>query len=361
MDERQQGIERALKDLRTPLYGLFILGVLYTLYLARELLLPITLAGLVSLLLAPAVAGLARRGLHRALGALVLLFAVVGGVAGLASAVVGPMFGWLEQAPEALDSLTADDALREIYRRMTRSARQVEATVEELAAEDEPTRVVLESESWREQFLLNARNNVVALALALALCYFLLVSGNGLITNIAAQFPSRARRRMFLRVIRDCQREIARYLAVITVSNSTVGLLTAVLVAVVGLPTPAVWGVFAALLRFVPYLGVVLATLLLAIVSANTLHEPALILVAPLGFLVLNSVVGFFLEPFIHGYRMSVNPIVIFLAIFFWGWLWGAIGVLLAVPLMTVIQVVLRQVDRLRPVYRVVARGPSPP
>ena len=74
------------------------------------------------------------------------------------------------------------------------------------------------------------------------------------------------------------------------------------------------------------------------------------------GVLGLTTLVGFFIEPWIHGFRMAINPVIIFVSIFFWGWLWGPVGVLLAVPLMTVIQVVLKQIPKLRPVYKVIAR-----
>jgi len=112
----------------------------------------------------------------------------------------------------------------------------------------------------------------------------------------------------------------------------------------------------AGLARFIPYLGVILTILLLAVVSAISLDAVWLMAFAPLGYLGLTTLVGFFIEPWVHGFRMAINPVVIFVSIFFWGWLWGPVGVLLAVPLMTVIQVVLKQIPKLRPVYRVIAR-----
>ncbi|WP_290652282.1 AI-2E family transporter [Aquisalimonas sp.] len=353
-------LREGLTGIRVPAYGLFALGVLYTLYLAHEVILPITLAILASLLLAPPVAVLARRGIPKALGAFVMLLLLVTFIGGLGYYVSGPMLDWLEEAPEGLGNLLlSDHGLHEAYQRMTDSARQVEETMEEFAegeVQQPPPTVVLESESWRGQLLIAVRNNAVALALALTLSYFLLVSGERLVRNFVGQMSTRERRRAVLRVIRESQREITRYLGVITLSNSAVGVLTGILLWVLGLPSPVVWGVIATLLRFIPYLGVLATTILLAIISAISLDDPWMMLIAPLGYLVLSSFVGFVLEPYIHGYRMDINPIVIFLGIFFWGWLWGAIGVLLAVPLMTVIMVVLRHIESLRPVSRVIAR-----
>lgn len=347
--------------LRISVHGLFALGVLYTLYLAHEVVLPITLAILVSLLLSPAVTALARRGIYRVVAACVTLSLFVTLLAGTAWMTAQPMLDWAEQAPDGLARLMVQDGgLREALDSMTDSARQVEEAMEELREEQaegqEPTTVVLESESWRGQLMVNARNTAVAVVLALALSYFLLVSGNSLVLNFTQQLRTRERRRTALRMVRDCQREIGRYLVVITLSNGSVGLLTGLMAWAVGLPSPAVWGLLAALLRFVPYLGVVATVGLLLIVSAASLESLVWVLAVPAGYLLLNTIVGFFIEPWIHGYRLSVNPVVIFLAIFFWGWLWGPVGVLLAVPLMTVIQVILRHVDSLRPLHDVIAR-----
>ncbi|MCK8517252.1 AI-2E family transporter [Methylonatrum kenyense] len=347
--------------LRISVHGLFALGVLYTLYLAHQVVLPITLAILVSLLLSPAVTALARRGIHRVVAALITLTLFVTLLAGTAWMTAQPMLDWAEQAPDGLARLMVQDGgLREALDSMTDSARQVEEAMEELreegADEQEPTPVVLESESWRGQLMVNAQETGVAVVLALALSYFLLVSGNSLIINFTQQLRSRERRRTALRMVRDCQREIGRYLVVITLSNGSVGILTGLMAWAVGLPSPAVWGLLAALLRFVPYLGVVATVALLLIVSAASLESLVWVLAVPAGYLLLNTIVGFFIEPWIHGYRLSVNPVVIFLAIFFWGWLWGPVGVLLAVPLMTVIQVILRHVESLRPVHDVIAR-----
>ena len=363
--EPTRGPVRALfppdDPLRISVHGLFALGVLYTLYLAHQVVLPVTLAILVSLLLSPAVSALARRGIHRAVAAFVTLTLFVSLLAGTAWMTAQPMLEWAEHAPDGLARLMVrDGGLREAFDSMTDSARQMEEAMEELreeeAAEQEPTTVVLESESWRGQLMVNARNTGVAVVLALALSYFLLVGGNSLILNFTQQLRTRERRRKTLRMVRDCRREIGRYLLVITLSNGSVGLLTGLMAWAVGLPSPAVWGLIAALLRFVPYLGVVATVALLLIVSAASLESLVWVLAVPAGYLLLNTVVGFFIEPWIHGYRLSVNPVVIFLAIFFWGWLWGPVGVLLAVPLMTVIQVILRHVESLRPVHDVIAR-----
>ena len=349
----------SLADLSTPIYGLFILGILYTLYLAHQIVLPIILAVLTSLLLSPLVskAEIIWR-VPKVVSSLVLVLMVLAGIVGIGAAVAPPALEWAEKAPQGVSRLLVGDS--EIMRqldRVSQSADQVEQSVEELSdnGESQPTTVVLQTDSWRSQLMSKAQSGVAGLALALALTYFLLVSGDRLIRNFVKQLP-RPQRKTVLRITHDSQHQIAQYLAVLGLSNLSVGVLTGLISWAAGLPDPAMWGLIAGLARFIPYLGNLLTIALLAIVSAITLDTIWMIAIAPLSFVLLTTIVGFFLEPWIHGFRMAINPVIIFVSIFFWGWLWGPVGVLLAVPLMTVIQVVLKQIPRLRPVYKVIAK-----
>lgn len=347
-------------DLSTPIHGLFILGVLYTLYLAHQIVLPIILAVLTSLLLAPLVKkAYVKWHVPRMVSSLLLVLLVLAGIVGVGFAVAMPALDWAGKAPQGISRLlVGESSFKQQIERVSQSAKEVEKSVEDLSEEEEtekPTTVVLQTESWRSQLMSKARNGVAGLALALALTYFLLVGGDRLIRNLVKQLP-RAQRKTALRITHDSQSQIAQYLGVLGLSNLSVGVTTGLMCWAVGLPDPAVWGIVAALARFIPYLGVILTIALLAVVSAISLETVWMMAIAPLGYLALTTLVGFFIEPWIHGFRMAINPVVIFISIFFWGWLWGPVGVLLAVPLMTVIQVVLKQIPRLRPVYRVIAR-----
>lgn len=356
----EAGNQSKLQDLSTPIYGLFVLGILYTLYVAHQIVLPIILAVLTSLLLAPLVKkAYLRWRIPRVVTSLILVLMVLSGIVAVSVAVATPMLEWAEKAPQGFSRLLVGESVIERQlNKVSESAEKVEKSMEEVSStgdDQKPTTVVMQTDSWRNQLMVKARNGVTGLALALALTYFLLVGGDRMIRNFARQVPSR-HRRMVLRITRDSQQEIAQYLGVLALSNLAVGTTTGLLCWAIGLPDPAVWGLVAGLARFIPYLGVILTIILLAVVSAVSLELFWMMVLAPLGYLLLTTLVGFFIEPWIHGFRMAINPVIIFVSIFFWGWLWGPVGVLLAVPLMTVIQVVLKQIPKLQPVYRVIAR-----
>src|SRR5690554_344423 len=277
---------RRLDSVWLSIHGIFALSILYTLYLAHEVILPITLAVLTSLLLSPLVRRLARRRVPRVVSAFVLLGVLVSAMGGVGWLVASPIMDWMERAPEGISNLFAsENGMKGALSSLMRSAEKVEKTVEGLTESKKPVAVVLQSESWTGQVLMKVRNGLVGLALALALTFFLLVNGDRLIHNLVRQFP-RHRRRTGLRLIRESQREIARYLAVITLSNVAVGLVTMIMLWMLELPNPAIWGVLAGLLRFIPYLGVAITVLLLAIISAVVMTQPWLMLIAPAGYIL---------------------------------------------------------------------------
>lgn len=337
------------QNLTTPIYGLFFLAILYTLYLAHEILLPIILALLLSMLLAPLVGKAERRlKVPRTLSSLVFMLMVITLIGAVSYGIVKPLSEWADRAPSAVQRIfTGESEMERQMERFRQTAQQIEEEMDDVSQEDRPQPVVLQQESWQSQALERAQNAAIGLALALALTYFLLVSGDTLVKNLAMQMR-RSRRQIFMRIVRSGQEQVARYLAVITTTNLSIGIITGLVAWGVGLPTPVLWGLVATLSRFIPYIGVILGVALLAVVSVASFDELWKIAVVPGSFMLMTSVVGFFIEPYIHGMRMAVNPIIVFVSIFFWGWLWGPVGVLLAVPLMTVIMVVVSHIPRLR-------------
>ncbi|MCL5050743.1 MAG: AI-2E family transporter [Firmicutes bacterium] len=346
------------QDLSTPIYGLFTLAILYTLFIASDILLPLVFALLLSLLVSPAVAWCAKHlRMPRALSGLVLMLTVVAAIGGIGYGIFAPLTQWAEEAPEAVERiLQGRGELQQDIEKLQESAEDIQSEVDgEVEGTEDPTVVVHESELWQHRVFAAAQSGVSRLALALALTYFLLVSGDTLVRNLAHQM-GRSKRQIFLSIVRSGQEQVARYLGVITSVNVTIGIIVGLVSWGVGLPTPVLWGLIAALARFIPYVGGILGVGLLVVVSVATFDDLLMIAIVPGTFLLLISVVGFFLEPYIHGQRLAVNPVIIFISIFFWGFLWGPVGILLAVPLMTVIMVVVSHIPKLKPLSEVLRK-----
>lgn len=140
---------------------------------------------------------------------------------------------------------------------------------------------------------------------------------------------------------------VQRYLILKTLVSLVTGLLVALLTASVGLDFALFWGFLAFLLNFIPNVGSFLAALPAVGLSALQLGAPRTLVLAA-GYLLINVVLGNILEPAIMGRGLRMSPLAIFLALVFWGWLWGPLGMILAVPLTVSIKILLEHTESLR-------------
>jgi predicted PurR-regulated permease PerM len=168
---------------------------------------------------------------------------------------------------------------------------------------------------------------------------FYLVYQKRLRSTIVLLLSDREARLATLRTLSEIDANMARYFGAFTIVNAGLGVVTVALTWAVGLPNPLLWGVLAAVLNYVPYIGpaIVLATLgVVGLLTYSSLSEAAF---PPLIFLGIVMVEGHFLTPILLGRRLELNPFAIFLAIAFCTWLWGPLGAFLAVPLLMALAV----------------------
>jgi predicted PurR-regulated permease PerM len=146
-------------------------------------------------------------------------------------------------------------------------------------------------------------------------------------------FGERDAKLRFLKIMRDIERNLAGYLTVVTIVNTALGVVVAVGAWLIGLPNPVILGVLAAILNYVPYVGPAIMVIVLFGISLVTFPSVGQACIAPLGLVALTTTEGHFVTPTIIGRRLTLNPLLVFLALAFWTWMWGPIGALLAVPL----------------------------
>jgi predicted PurR-regulated permease PerM len=137
----------------------------------------------------------------------------------------------------------------------------------------------------------------------------------------------------FLKIANDIERNLAGYLILVTVINAALGAIVALGAMLLGLPNPVIFGVLAALLNYVPYVGPSIMVLILFGVGLVTFPSLTHALMAPIGFVALTTTEGHFITPAIIGRRITLNPVLILLALAFWTWMWGPLGAFLAAPL----------------------------
>jgi predicted PurR-regulated permease PerM len=162
---------------------------------------------------------------------------------------------------------------------------------------------------------------------------FFLIGQMELRSSLVALFGDRDTKLRFLKIMRDIERNLAGYLTVVTIINTALGIIVAIGTWLVGYPNPVIFGVLAALLNYVPYVGPGVMVIALFGVGLVTFPSIAHAVIAPLGLIALTTLEGHLVTPTIVGRRLTLNPLLVLLALAFWTWMWGPFGAFLAVPL----------------------------
>jgi AI-2 transport protein TqsA len=154
-------------------------------------------------------------------------------------------------------------------------------------------------------------------------------------------------------------REMQRYLGVKTVMSLATGLLAGGWVAILGLDFPVLWGFLAFLLHFIPNIGAILAAAPAILLGLIQFGPGGAALVA-LGYLVIDMVLGNIIEPQWLGHRLGLSPLVVFLSLVFWGYVWGAVGMFLSVPLTLTVKILAAHTEGLEWLATLLGPNPEP-
>jgi len=320
---------------------LFILVVLAT-YFAKDVLLPIVLGILISLTLSPIVRGLSRAGLPAAITSVLLVMSLGTLVGFMVYALSAPVSAMLSEVPNA------GFELKRKLRTLTESVEAVQNASEEVekmansagGSAEEVQRVVIEQPGLLNYAVSSLASAGASLAVAMVLSIFLLSSNDLFYSKIVRSFRRFEDKKRALRVIYDIERKVSRYLLTITVINAGLGLSIAAVLYLVGIPKFYVWGLFAFLLNFLPYIGAIAGTLLLGLYVLVTMDPLSTAVLATAAYFTCTTIEGQFVTPLVLGRRLEMNTVAVFITVVFWGWLWGIAGALMAVPFLVLIKVI---------------------
>lgn len=332
------------------LSGLFILALFYTLYFGRAFFLPIVLSLLLSLLLSPVVRGLKKFHIPEALSAALIVLGMLGllgfGIVQLAT----PAYEWMGKAPQSLRKI--ESRIRDLKRpvqTMSQATQQVE-NITKAAGVPDTAKVQVTTETLGQRMLSRATELVADAVVMFILLYFLLASGDMFLRKLIKVLPSLGDKKRAVEIARQIETEISTYLVTITLINVVLGLAVWGLLALIGVPNPLLWGVLATFANYIPLLGPLIMISVLTMVGLLTFPDFPHALMPPGAFLGLHFLESYLLTPMILGRRLTLNPVVIFLGLIFWGWLWGIAGALLAVPIMMVLKIFCEHSEPLAPI-----------
>ncbi len=318
--------------------GIFVLLLIAAFSLARSLLVPVTVAFVVTMTFGPLSARADRLGIPHLLTAMVLWLLVIVVVYGLIILLSAPVVAWIGKAPDIGRSIQEKlhvldqplEALNNLRNALLPAGDAGKGIGIDLMAILQPA-VGIVTPAVSQMFIF------------FGVLFFMLLARNHFRKVMIAFFSSREARLRMLKILNHIEHHLTEYLSVVAMINIVVGMGGGIIAWAVGLPDPLAWGVLAFVLNFIPYIGALVMELAMFMVGMVSFPSLTQALIAPVAFLAMAIVEGHFITPSILGRTFTMSPLTVFMSLVFWTWLWGPVGAFLSVPLLIIIAVAARQ------------------
>ena len=349
---------RFQNEIRGMLVGLLAIGILFAFDLAAEFIVPVVAALIIYLLLSPISRYLTGLGLSRMLAALIIVPSAVASIAYGAYALADPAAEWFARTPTLGGELRS--RMETIMAPVEKVKKATEKVEEATGNGEAPPKneVTVKKPGISERLGTGLKKFGVGMLVVIILVFFLLAYGEDLKANLIRSLRDPTDREAVQDVVLEVEREVSVYLGTIAAINLVLGVAIAVGLHLLGFPNAALWGAIAAFANFIPYFGPIAAlgvTAIAGLISAPSVEAAALGVLLHGG---LNFVEGQLLTPMIVGKRLTVSPIVVFLSVAFWGWLWGVPGALMAIPILLTVRVISTKLESLRPLLLLLGGDP---
>jgi predicted PurR-regulated permease PerM len=343
---------------------LTVLAVLATLRWASAFFIPLMLGFMLSYALSPLVNAMERVRIPRAISAAVLILGILGGAGASIYSFSDDANQLITSLPEAAQKLRSSMRTRNQAETPLETVQKAAAQLEQAAEEASPAtaagrgvqRVVIEKPRFdiREHLwngTLGLASLVGQVVVVTFLTYFLLLSGNTFRRKLVKiTGPTLSDKKITVQALDEITSQIQRYLLVQVLTSVVVGVATGLSFWALGLKHAAVWGFAGGVLNLIPYIGSAVVTGAAALVAFLQFGEIDMALAVAGASLVIHTIVGNLLMPWLTSRSSRMNPVAVFIGVLGWGWLWGVWGLLLGIPIMMVVKAVCDRVEHLKPV-----------
>ena len=323
------------------------LALLYTLYFAREFLIPIAFALLLNFLLSPLVRRMLRWHVKPPISAAIVVIFLIAAVAEGAYQLAGPAQRWAMTAPQSFAH--AEERLRSIIRPVQQVTQNVERATAAVASQSERGQnVVVQAGPSVSSRLFGTTQRIAAGLLEIfILLYFLLAGGDLFLQKLIKVLPHFGDKVKAVEIARATEAAVSAYLSTALLINIVEGAVVASVLWLLGMPNVLLWGALVALFEFVPYLGALAAVIVFTVAGLTTYDEVPRALLIPGSFLAINLLQANLVTPMLLGHRLTLNPVAIFIGLAFFFWIWGVPGAFLAVPLLASFKIFCDHIESL--------------
>ena len=371
MDNAGSTIEKQKKNLTSAypkiakqtklLNTLVIFAFVYTMYLAKSLLIPLFFSAFIALLLSPLVAIARKVFVPRTISAGALIVLLIAPFTLLTVELAEPAERWMHSLPKIAAEVSEE--IEEISSSIdayttppTADPVEEEPSIFDWFGDDDAPKLPVAQPDTSNSVTDKIKQSGIDMGITLfsnapfllaqvmacvVLIFFLLVFGPNLFHVFIRDFPVVTDKRRALVLVDQIQRELSAYIVTISIINTCLGLATAGAFYYLNIEDALLWGALVALMNFVPYLGGIASSMVLLVVGivqfglASSAFLPAGV------FLFLNIIESQLITPAVLGRSMQLNPLIIIIWIAITGWLWGVVGVLLAVPILMCVKIIL--------------------
>ncbi|MBZ9566338.1 AI-2E family transporter [Modicisalibacter tunisiensis] len=341
--------------------GIFLYLSVFALGFAQLFLVPIVLAFLLSMVFSPVRRTLHRRGLSQGLAAILIMIALLVGLATLATALAVPVSGWLNNATTIERKI--ETRLNEVsgpFSGFFRAKEKLESMTE--SDDSDVQKVETQDNTLTRRLASLVPTFITQCLFTLVLLLFLLASGDMFYEKIVHVLPTLRDKKRAVRITQDIERKLSRYLFTITLINAGLGTAVGVAMWLLGMPSPLSFGIIAFLFNFVPYLGALAGIAIASVVALVSFDWLGWPLIVAGTYFFLTTLEGQIITPYFVGRSLRLNTVVVFLTISFWAWLWSVVGMIVAVPLLVAVKALSEHIDRLEPLGHFLAeRHAEPP
>lgn len=330
-------MSRNLRAIRISLTCLVLLAAIYTVAIGKSLLVPLVLAGFIGLALNPIVAAAAHVRIPRWLSAVTVMLLLGFGLVSAVTSLSEPALNWFHEAPTAMRAFAPK--IKPLTQQIEAASRATQNLVGGTVVRNAPQSP--NSFAFTAWDILAGAPKVFASVLTVALLvFFFLVYGDEILRRAVEISPTFTYKRHTVSIVRSIQVEVSSYLLLTAAINVTLGLVTAGMLYLYGVPDPLLWGTVATIANFIPYVGAITTTSVLAVVGALHFQELGPALLPAATFAGITAIEGNMITPMLQGRRSRLSPVAILLWLLVWGWLWGVPGALLAVPMLTCVKLI---------------------
>lgn len=323
------------------------LAVLYSLYFAREFLVPIVFALLLNFLLSPVIRRLVRWHIKPPISAALVVILFIAAAAEGAYQLAGPAQRWALTAPQAF--ARAELKLRSIIRPVQQVTRNVERAADAVGSQGgKTTSVVVQAGPSVSSRVFGTTQRIAAALLEIfILLYFLLAGGDLFLQKLIKVLPHFSDKVKAVEIARATEAAVSAYLSTAFLVNIVEGAVVAGVLWLLGMPNVLLWGALVACFEFVPYLGALAVVVIFTVAGLSTFDDVPRALLIPGSFLAINLLQANLVTPMLLGHRLTLNPVAIFIGLAFFFWIWGVPGAFLAVPLLASFKIFCDHIESL--------------